>query len=281
MTGAIPLVAACGLLLHACAPPGDQAWLDAREACGLAPGERPTGALVDDAPSRGLDRGCATWLGEDLGVDWESFGAEPGPVEDAQDALSMLLLGAHQLIAGDWGTVGRLLADPRAPAWGLQDLEGLADEIDLAGPDDAGALLYAHVLRHVDRVVYDPGLSQVGAWYHGGTVSLPTLHAAREAPPLWMATVLVHEASHARGPAHVACDSGEPAGCDPDLDGIYGTQGWALHAHVQALDPTDPLAAASCAEAQVDLSTVCRMVNEPGDAAVCDAMALARTCDDL
>ncbi|MCK6505161.1 hypothetical protein L6R53_17480 [Myxococcota bacterium] len=265
--------------LVGCRGPTDAtAWRRARAACGLDEGDHPSTTLRDGRLPTTLSEGCATWLAEDLGVDWESFGGSPGPVTGGGDPLSLTLMGAWALVAADYGTVGALLADPDGAAWGQEALAELATRGGFRDPDAAGALLYAHVLDHVDRVAYDPGLEGVGARFQGGTVYIPTTGDPWDAPPAWMASVLVHEASHHHGPAHVRCSGGVDPDCDEDLHGIYGTQAQAIAAAVARLDPADPLTPIACAQSQIYIDAICRMVNHASAPGPCDPGALRASC---
>lgn len=261
-------------------PTGPQAWQQARAACGLAAGEHPSTALQDGRLPTTLSEPCATWLAEDLEVDWDSFGASPGPVTGGADPLSLTLMGAWALIAADYGTIDALIADPSGATWGRQTLALLADQGGFGGQDAAGALLYAHVLDNVDRVVHDPELEGAGARFHGGTVDIPSTEQPWDAPPAWMASVLVHEASHRHGPAHVPCEGGGGGApdCDADLEGIYGTQAQVAAAAVRRLDPADPLTPPACHEAQIYFDAICRMVNAPPRPGLCDEGAIRAAC---
>ena len=262
-----------------CRPPtGPEAWQQARAACGLHEDEHPSTVLVDGEIPTTLSQDCATWLAEDLGVEWEGFGAAPGPVTTGQDPLSITLLGAWALVASDYGMVGPLLRDPEGARWGQQALGELAREGAFQDDDDAGALLYAYVLDHVDRVAYDPDLQNAGARFHNGTVTVPPMDDPWDAPPAWMASVLVHEAGHHRGPSHVRCADSEAEDCDPDLHAIYGTQAQALATHAATLDPADPLTPDACAQARFYVDTICRMVNAPARPGLCDEALISPTC---
>jgi len=252
-------------LLVGCAPtPADYG--AARAACGLEPGEHAVVAIEEGRLDLSLDATCATWLGEDLGLDWESFGATPGPVAGGEHSQDLVLFGAWQLVAADYGTVDDLLDEDLPSTWGRGALDHLAGRLDLAGSDPAGALLYAWVTTRIDQVVLDPELEGAGAWFHAGTVWVPVMDHPGQAPPAWMASGLVHEAAHADGPAHVPCADGShpEVGCDPDLDEIYGTQIGVLRAQAAALDPQAPHAAATESELAQDLAMACGMVNTPG-----------------
>lgn len=271
-------VLGCGIQAGCRAPTGPEAWAQARAACGLTDGEHPSVALEGDRAPTTLSEPCATWLAEDLGVDWESFGGSPGPVTGAADALSITLLGAWALVAADYGTTGELLADPQGAAWGQRTLGELAQDGGFRSRDAAGALLYAHVLDHVERVALDPELVDAGARFQAGTVHVPAMDEPWDAPPAWMASVLVHEASHQRGPSHVACAGTGVPDCDADLHGIYGTQAQAITAALRRLDPAAPATAAACAQARIYLDTICRMVNEPDHPGLCDEAPAPTAC---
>lgn len=263
-------------LLLACQPDAMRAWSTARAACDLDHGEHPADTLLADRPALELGEACREQLTLDLGVDLDSFQADG---ERGQRSLEALLHGAHLLIAGDFGTVGAFLDSEDAARSGWERMAPRAEQLELSPADPAGALLYDHVGRSLSRIALDPELEGHGAIYRAGTMRLAPVEEGLVPPPTWMAGVLVHEASHRTGPNHVPCEEGGAADCDPDLDGVYGTQAWMLETWRQHLDLGAPYAAEACADSVHDLAIVCSMVLDDQGDDRCDPLARWDICD--
>ncbi len=261
-------------LITACQPPAIEPWHEARQACELAEGEHPVDTVIDGRPALDLSPECSLHLGELLGVDRESFEAAPL-------SLEALLHGAHLLVAADFGEVGQLLASPHASTWARQHLARQAERGGLSDRAPASALLLAHVRSELREIRFVPDLEQYAAAYDRGRMVLGEVQSHEDQPPLWMASVLMHEASHGVGPEHGACRDRPDEACDADLDGVYGAQAWMIEAWRQGLQPGQAHAEEACAGSVSDLTVICSMVNNPGDDLLCDPLARWRVCDTL
>lgn len=233
----------------ACAPRTGPSRAEVRAACDVGEDLWVTAATPVD-----LSADCAAALAE--GVALESEALEPG------EAGWPVLLGALALASADFGSVGELTNTPGSRGWGKRELADFAEEERLDAEDPAGELLWRYQLRHVRRVVLDDDLP-TGGRYDLGSVRLPAEPDLHAAPPTWLASVFLHEAGHARGPAHGACADGG-SGCDPDLDGVYGLQALILTQERTRIDPWEDDADTACEEVRAALVTVCGRVDDGG-----------------
>lgn len=268
-------------LLVGCRPAALPAWLDARQRCGLGIGEHPVDAVVEGAPVLELGPACAEELGDQLSLDWQSFGTEAGGLDEAPLALVALLHGAHLLVAADLGEVGTLLESPYAPEWARQALARQADRGGLSRRDPAGALLWDHLRQELREIRYEPELRDYGAAYQRGSMVLGEVESFEDQPPLWLASVLMHEASHGVGPAHGPCPDRDDDACDPDLQGVYGAQAWMIEAWRQGLQPDQEYVAQACAGSVSDLMVICGMVTDDEGSPLCDPAARWQRCEEL
>lgn len=215
-------------LLLGCAP--EAHWAATREACGLADGDVAGWPTVDPYESwpMAYDATCAFAMGDDLGVRWGDFPNADLPGAMDGDPLERLLAGAWMLLAGEFGTVGDLAADPVLPTRFGEELADLAAALEV--PDDApGArILYEYVANAVDAVAYrDEGAEDVDSMAsfgrRTGTLRLCDSRMYREAT--WLGAV-VHEASHHLDRPHVDCDG--QTGMDADWEGAFGVESFVV-----------------------------------------------------
>lgn len=265
----------------ACQSPALETWHQARLACALEDGEHPVDAVIDGEPTLDLSPRCSRHLGELMRVDWDSFGAAPDRPEADPLSLRALLHGAHLLVAADFGEVGELLASPHSSDWAADHLSRQAERGALSDRAPASALLLDHVRSELRQIRYEPELERYGAAYQRGRMILGEVERFEEQPPLWMASALMHEASHAVGPDHIACRERLDEACDPDMGGVYGAQAWMIEAWRQGLRPGQEHAEQACAGSVSDLMVICGMVNDPSDELLCDPLGRWDICDAL
>ena len=222
---------------------------EVRARCGVEADRWVTASFAEE-----LSADCISALTDGVALDAE---ATPGTPEWP------VVLGALALASTDFGLVGELVVTPFARTWEHDELATFSEEQGLAEDDPAGELLWRYQLAHIARTRLSPGLRQ-GGHYSLGTVSLPEEPDLHAAPPIWLASVFVHEAGHAHGPAHTACANGG-TGCDPDLDGVYGLQAEVLQRERAEIDPWEPDAEEACTEVIAALVTVCGKVDDGGE----------------
>lgn len=259
--------------LAACRVPGPSADpAAARLACGLAEGERVAAERLGDGTlARPLSADCAAHLGEDLGLDWESFSWWPEEIRALDGPAPGLLAGAFLLVAADHGSVAEILDDPLADPDLAEALQGEAQRVGLSRDVDAGGLLYAWVTARVDHVRLDADMTRYAAVYEDRDRSVwVSGEEADHGRPAWMASVLVHEASHLEYPGHTDCLDRDSADCDGDLLGAYGVQAWGASAYLRGLSPD--AGALGCADARATLLAACAMINDPSATPLCDGL---------
>lgn len=218
-------------LLLACVAP-EAHWAETRTICGLEDGD--VAAWPTEAPNTNhplvYDADCARAIGEDLGVRWEDFPNADLPGAMDGEPVERLLAGAYMLLAGEFGTVADVAADPLRPVGFGGELDALA--ADLVIPDDAPAsrLFYEYVANAVEEVVYvDDGpawpFSVASFDAESGGINLLPTNAYSEVD--WMGTA-VHEASHSvPRRVHVDCAGGY-GGKDDDWEGAFGVETFVL-----------------------------------------------------
>ncbi len=219
------------LALLACRPDDPEPWVETRAACGLAPDDvavYPNESIEAFDKPFVYDEACATAIGDDLGVEWEVFGAVDLPGFFRGTTLERAIAGAWLVLAMDAGTVGELLAHPDSP----EDLRSQLTELTerYAIPDDAPAsrVVYDYV---ADRIVRTrPKLGRYNVAMTGATLRLPSEQGSDRV--YWWMGVVMHEAAHVDHRSHVECATGKAVGWDFDQEtdgddsweGAYGVQ---------------------------------------------------------
>jgi hypothetical protein len=180
-----------------------------------------------EGPLHTIDVACATALGDLLGLDWATFHGEPAVVEWPETALDNVLGAAYTLVASNVGTIAELqevMLPDEVAALALADPPGGRTY----APEDPAAALWVELLAEgVKRTVWNGDLPGEASFRAGvlhvefepGVDESLTL----EEHPAYLASVIVHEASHALV-SHVACDDFDSRSCDADGRGAYGAQ---------------------------------------------------------
>jgi hypothetical protein len=179
---------------------------------------------------------CAEAVGDQIGLDWESFGEEPKGYDHPTTPAQLVVSGTLLIVAPSNATIASALSDGAPPRLRAQ-LSKTAAEEALSGGQDAGELYYSYLITAVSRVVFerDPADASVAASYQAGVVTVnnwtsdpyPT-EGGFPIHPFRGAAILFHEAGHSESPSeHVACVGHDGATlCDPDRDGAIGAAEW-------------------------------------------------------
>lgn len=245
------------LLLSGCAPRAD--YSRTREICDLAPEEfhvaawnLSTGTLWE------VTERCAERIGDDLGMDWESFGESPhaivGPPESVADVV---LLSAATIIGADLGAPDVLQERLQAPEWVFPTLFGLPPARDDAG-SPMGERLYAYITSRFRSVNHEPGHG-LALNYGGGDIVVagdfdPLLVEQETYDTVNRAATLVHEAAHADRAGHIECtpeDDDVDLACDADGEsGVTGAEALVYRAWMSAVALDDWGEAMACASSE-------------------------------
>ena len=199
------------LLLIGCGYTGlEDRWADTVAAC--------------DPPDPYLDVPYApdtSWMGDDCR---DRVFADLGVVEDSFDEaqLDCLLLGTANLMARDLGSLQDLEEGDFVRRPFLRALRQVRRGI--GGHDEVARLLYDFVAYHVEETRIDAAVKERGArasfdLEHQSLLLSPDNTAACSAD---YASLIVHEASHAITPDHVACPWDLALDCDETWHGSYG-----------------------------------------------------------
>ena len=261
------------LMLAACTDTsGDYAI--ARDRCGLSEedysyaGESGSGALQFV-----VSRDCARHIGGDFGLDWESFGARPGRVDEIRDPLDGTLAALYQLLASNYGTVSALSdSGGGAPLWFQAHAPELAEAAGLSSDSPAGALLYRFLYEHIRRVQADDGVHDARYEKGSQTLLLNPEHDVGRLTFGWLA-VLVHEAAHVSGEPHVTCPDGPEVGassCDESAEGATGMEIYVPYLWQRKLDRSDPDQRVACLEVAQHIDEHCALLIDPAGFAPCE-----------
>lgn len=250
--------------LGGCAAPApgyDEVRLD----CGLAAGDFVPLPYHGGGPLQTIDAACAASLGDLLALDWASFGAEPADVDWPYTPADALIGAAYTLLAADVGTVGELEAAASADEVTMRVLaEG---DWPVEGP--AGEPWVEHLAAVVDRTYWSDDVAGEAAFVAGALevdfVPRDDGSLTLDEHPVYLASVLVHEASHSYG-GHVDCTSGGDV-CDADGNGAYGAQirlltSWST-ANADLVDDDDLF------DVSARISLACHMIVDPGSIPEC------------
>lgn len=177
----------------------------------------------DSGPLHLIEAACAASIGDWLQMDWATFGEEPSAVEWPESPGDAVVGAAFTLVAADVGTVAELeAASTSGDVATLMITESAA-----GGSDAAGSLWSDHLAEVVDRTVWDDDIARE-AGFIAGVMRVdfaPDENAdslSVEEDPVYLASTLVHEASHSYG-GHMDCGNGRDD-CDADGTGAYGAQ---------------------------------------------------------
>jgi len=210
-----------------------QEFKDARDACGLAPGDW-AGAAV---PGPGVRRStpvtntCAEWIFQNVNADWHALGVDTTDFRSFRETTAgdqVLVASMVNLFSVDFGTVGSLVSslDKETPLGRY-----MAEWKSKLGPEiPLGALWWHLLIREIDDIqptTAYPDAQFLGA-YHKRTIYLPDYDADEGAQAMgldgsWtsgLAThLLVHELVHRTGESHVECHVGRA--CDKEFGGAH------------------------------------------------------------
>jgi hypothetical protein len=263
-----------------CCTPRVTPYREAREACGLEPGEYHAGTFTShdwrqSGMVRTLDKDCTSLIADELGLRWTDFGESPSALNHPpRTVIDALLSGVYTLLSADFGIVQDVLDDESLAPWMQDRFSEHARRYDLGPSSPAGALLYIEVVSTIRRVRVDN--SGYGVWSMSQgtlTVSPRDSNAVQEdgisgyyPTSARSMGLLMHESAH-DVKVHVSCPTGLPYdnqwlddnteysgdGCDRNFHGAYGMEMWATALWIQGLDQEDYGEADACHTANTRL----------------------------
>lgn len=224
----------------------------------------------------GLSDGCVEALAGPVGLDVRSR-------PELESPSAYVLTALLALLSDDTRTLGEDQDSATLPRFGLAQHQEAAALFELGKEAPAGGGWFAVVASATDSVQVMEAAELDGAQmrYRASenaifiTSDLPGWSEAfAQGLPLQVGLLLVHEAAHARAPAHIDCTRTDGAGCDEDMEGAYGLQLW-LAQEWMASSP-ELLAHPACEQQEALGQGSCRSINEPVDWAICTGEKL---CD--
>jgi len=178
-------------LVLGCAPLDIQATVDACGPEGLIP---EGGEYIEQTAA--LEQRCVEQLAGDLGIDWESFGADgPEAFEGEDTNLKRLLVAAEHLLRLEAGSVAETLETRGLPRAMHRRLSRIADAQGLTEDDPAGRLFYA-LLAHNTRVTRSGVLSETALMSFTRRRRLLRVGELGKLTQLERVGLLVHEPYH-------------------------------------------------------------------------------------
>ena len=283
-----PLLAGCGGGAMTTDVTLPVTWDEFAQACPKDPAVGPSWPLSGEGwVVVDVDVGCLEVVGQVLGLDWDSFGAEPADAVGDTTAVGVVANGFLIAVRSGDTPLSELYADG-VPDELSAELQARAADAGLSEEDPAGQAWFALLTDHIDRVRYDPeSLSGcLGCMSYGrGTVIVGDMLGPTDGPPhpqplnaLGAAGLLVHEASHDfLSEHHIPCVGTEGHNCDADAQGAYGASNWWWWTWIrpEQAEGTTPL----CTEGSSDIYWNCvDHILDPGTYPPCQSGA-GNVCD--
>jgi hypothetical protein len=222
--------------LAGCAAPVDY---DATLAiCGprLAPGE--SAALLGDGTLGTLSEECAARLGEDVGLDWESFGVDgPEEVTALTRPHEVVLGGLQFLLLSNTGTVSEALSSAWVPPRLKSKLAGVRDDYGLSDDAPMSQLFYLEVATNTRAVVME---EELDSDERDASMSFGSLSRALLVAPgvdynnLEAGSTLLHEVAHRWTSHSRLCLSDPSSNVDEDPDSAYGAEAFFLYRYFRS-----------------------------------------------
>jgi hypothetical protein len=205
-----------------------------REVCASAYDPAHPSTLAAPQP---FSAECMTVVGDQMGVDWASFGDVPHDVDPLpSSSLENLVWGAIAA-SGDVGfSIGTLGRSDGPVGWAAFVAESAA-QAGLSESENAGALLYALISTSFDRTLYDPDME--GTWAKvdadSSTLTVGLIGAEEVENPVTaypypndfeVTSLVVHEIAHFAYEGHYPCPFDEAELCDATPEGAFGVEVW-------------------------------------------------------
>jgi hypothetical protein len=235
--------------------------------------EGTTPLVVQPIPGDVLG-GCASIVGEVLGIEWVGFDAQANDTHSPTSPVGLLLTG---FLAA---------TDPQSPA--TADI--ISDEMpvsiyavlnEYSESPYSGRLWYEFIQSAVDKTVYDPffeyqmGFSN-GTLYIGDITNENDIFGIDEDVPA-VSGMLIHESGHSIYPEHVPCADNVEDECDANRESAYALHAWWLYQNLQAYryEMDDE----RCDLVYYHLSFTCSRLNVSEGYLPCEPESLERSCD--
>lgn len=216
-------------------------WDDAAAVCPLT---APDGGapVAGHSTMQPVSAECATWVGDNFELDWESFGEEARAFTQPISPAERTVAGLVVAFGTSGVTIGEVLGQGAPEQLGEQ-LSAYAALNSFEASDDAARLWFEFLYWKIAEIRYVPELDSLmayddktilvgdvaGLFDNGDNDGIAFYNPAYSAEVI--ASMLVHEATHDVVPGHSYCsaeadEANEQPACDATENGAYGAGLW-------------------------------------------------------